>query len=137
MEQKCQDYIQTYDKKVKKEMLFKDILTKPPTFIFYQHPLFRRMIARHSFWLKPSSNYNLTLCVSFYTIYRSRKRRQTMEHSTLGRSMKHLKSTIILTMKTMQKSQKANILGLLIQFWPRANGTKMLNRAIKKINPTF
>lgn len=43
MEQKCQDYIQTYDKeKVKKDMPFKDILTK--LILFYQYPLFRRMI---------------------------------------------------------------------------------------------
>lgn len=43
MEQKCKDYIQTYDEeKVKKDMPFKDILTKLTP--FYQYLLFRRMI---------------------------------------------------------------------------------------------
>lgn len=43
MEEKCKDHIQTYDKeKVKGDMPFKDILTKLT--LFYQYPLFRRMI---------------------------------------------------------------------------------------------
>lgn len=43
MEKKYKDYIQTYDEeKVKKATTFKDILTKLT--LFYQYPLFRRMI---------------------------------------------------------------------------------------------
>lgn len=51
---------------------------------------------------------------------------------------KYEASEVTLTMKTMEKSQKANVLGLHIQLEPRGNSsTKMLNRAIKTINPTF
>lgn len=43
MEQKCKDYIQTYDEeKGEKDMTFKDILTKLT--LFYQYSLFRRII---------------------------------------------------------------------------------------------
>jgi len=62
---------------------------------------------------------------------------QTIAHSTFGRTITYLKSTITLIIETMQNSQKPNILGLYTQFKSTANGTKMLSIAIKKINPTF